>query len=205
MNKNKRIENSKHLSENEKYDETRHNVLKEKGADTDHDMAVEEFLMDPLTNEHLSLEERIALANNPENFQEIPSGWRIKRDENGNIKTYVDRTGKKVPILVKGARRSYDAKRPKGSKEKGTDMDHIIPAKEIILDLAANAHLSLEERVKLANSPDNLQEIPSRVNQSKGDKNVEVWLDDSNSKGQKTVKKPKEAFNDRTTKLEDEE
>ena len=140
---------------------------------------------------------KIATHNKYIDYQGRYDYWQaqFQRDENGNIKTYVDRTGKKVPILVKGARRPYDAKRPKGSKEKGTDMDHIRPAKEIIIDPAANAHLSLEERVELANSPDNLQEIPSRVNQSKGDKNVEEYLDHPNSNGQKANEIYPEYFN----------
>ena len=75
-----------------------------------------------------------------------------------------------------------------------TDMDHTVPADEYIRDPAANAHMTLQERVDSANSKENLREMNSSHNRSKGDKSMDEWLDNPNSKGQK----PDEIFNDLT-------
>ncbi len=108
----------------------------------------------------------------------------FQKDADGNIITHETRSGRREATLVKDARKPFDVNRPTGSAEKGTDIDHIISAGEIIRDSEANAHLSREELVAFANSDINLQEIPKEWNRSKGDKPVEEWLDYSNSKGQ---------------------
>lgn len=108
----------------------------------------------------------------------------FQKDADGNIITHETRSGRREATLVKDARKPFDVNRPTGSAEKGTDIDHIISAGEIIRDSEANAHLSREELVAFANSDINLQEIPKEWNRSKGDKPVEEWLDYPNSKGQ---------------------
>ena len=108
----------------------------------------------------------------------------FQKDADGNIITHETRSGRREATLVKDARKPFDVNRPTGSAEKGTDIDHIISAGEIIRDSEANAHLSREELVAFANSDINLQEIPKEWNRSKGDKPVEEWLDYSNSNGQ---------------------
>lgn len=109
---------------------------------------------------------------------------QFQRDEEGNIRTYIDRAGKTVPILKDDARHDYDDKRPQGSKKAGTNMDHIVPVSELMRSPEANCYLSLEERVAFANSEVNLQEIPESHNKSKKDKSTNDWLDNPNSKGQ---------------------
>lgn len=107
-----------------------------------------------------------------------------------NVITHTTRTGKEEATLVTGARNPFDKDRPKGSAEKGTDMDHTVSAGEIIRDPAANAHLSKEEQIDFANSEANLNEMDASQNRSKGDNKMTDWLDNPNSKGQK----PNEIF-----------
>ena len=98
--------------------------------------------------------------------------------------------GKEEANLVGGARAPYDAGRPVGSSERGTDMDHTVSAGEIIRDPAAAAHLTQEERVAFANSDANLNELDSSLNRSKKDTPMTDWLDTPNKNGQK----PSEIF-----------
>ena len=137
-------------------------------------------------------EGKIATHNTEIDYQERYDEWQsnFQKDENGNIKTHSTRSGNEEATLVKGARDPFDVNRPKGSAEKRTDMDHTVSAGEIIRDAEANAHLSKEEQIKFANSKENLNEMDSSLNRSKGDKSTEEWLDNPNSKGQK----PREAF-----------
>ena len=72
-----------------------------------------------------------------------------------------------------------------GNKNNHTDMDHTVSASEIIRDPEANAHLTEKEQIAFANSDDNLNEMDSGMNRSKGDKSMSEWLDNPNSKGQK--------------------
>lgn len=135
---------------------------------------------------------KIATHNTKIDYSKRYDDWQanLQKDENGNIMTHKTRSGREEATLVKGARNPFDASRPSGSAEKNTDMDHTISAGEIIRDPAANAHLSKEEQIDFANSEDNLNEMDSSLNRSKGDTPMEEWLDNPNSKGQK----PKDIF-----------
>lgn len=137
-------------------------------------------------------EGKIATHNTEIDYQERYDDWQsnFKKDENGNIITHTTRSGKEEATLKEGARKPFDENRPKGSAEKGTDMDHTVAAAEIIKDPAANAHMTKEEQIAFANSDANLNEMDSSLNRSKGDKSIDEWLDNPNSKGQK----PKEIF-----------
>ena len=137
-------------------------------------------------------EGKIATHNEYIDYQKRYDNWQanFQHNEDGTIKTHPTRTGKQEATLVKGARDKFDKGRPSGSTERGTDIDHIISAGEIIRDPEANAHLSLEEQVSFANSNKNLHEMDSSQNRSKGDKAMKDWLDNTNSKGQK----PNEIF-----------
>lgn len=137
-------------------------------------------------------EGKIATHNEYIDYQKRYDNWQanFQQNEDGTIKTHSTRTGKQEATLVKGARDKFDKGRPSGSTERGTDIDHIISAGEIIRDAEANAHLSLEEQVSFANSNKNLHEMDSSQNRSKGDKAMKDWLDNTNSKGQK----PNEIF-----------
>lgn len=135
---------------------------------------------------------KIASHNTEIDYKKRYDDWQsnFEKDANGNILTHKTRTGKEEATLVKGARKPYDKGRPKGSVEKNIDVDHTVPTAEIIRDPALNAHLTEEERVKLANSDANLNEMDSKLNRSKGDKSVKDWFENPNSKG----KKPDEIF-----------
>lgn len=135
---------------------------------------------------------KIASHNDKTDYQGRYDDWQgnYERDENGKIRTHTDRSGKEVPTLKKGARDRFDKGRMKGSATKGTDMDHTIPAAELIRDSGVNAHLSKEEQEAFANSSKNLNEMDSRLNRSKGDLSMTDWLDTPNANGQK----PSEIF-----------
>lgn len=135
---------------------------------------------------------KIATHNTKIDYQERYDNWQSNfvKDENGNVITHTTRSGTEEATLVKGARKPFDDKRPSGSVEKHTDMDHTVPAAEIIRDAGANAHMTKEEQIAFANSDANLYEMDSSLNRSKGDKSTTEWLDNSNSKGQK----PNEIF-----------
>lgn len=131
---------------------------------------------------------KIATHNTEIDYQQRYDDWQSNfvKDADGNVVTHQTRTGKEEATLVKGARTPYDADRPKGSAEKHTDMDHTVPAAEIIRDPAANAHMTKEEQIAFANSQANLNEMDSSMNRSKGDKSMSDWLDNPNANGQKT-------------------
>ncbi len=132
-------------------------------------------------------EGKIATHNTHVDYQQRHDNWQSNfvKDENGNIVTHTTRTGKEEPTLAKGARAPFDESRPSGSVEKHTDMDHTIPAAEIIRDPAANAHMTKDEQIAFANSDANLNEMDSSLNRSKGDRSMSDWLDSPNANGQK--------------------
>lgn len=109
---------------------------------------------------------------------------KFERDELGNIRTHTTRSGKTVNTIKKDAREFLDKNRPKGSKEKGTQMDHTVSAGEIIRDPKTNAFMEKEQQYAFANSEANLNEIRSEINQAKGDQSTTELLDNPNSKGQ---------------------
>ena len=109
---------------------------------------------------------------------------KFERDEFGNIRTHATRSGKTVNTIKKDAREFLDKNRPKGSKEKGTDMDHTISAGEIIRDSKINAFMDEDQQYAFANSDINLNEMRASVNRAKGSKSVPEYLDYPNSKGQ---------------------
>ena len=130
---------------------------------------------------------KIASHNTEIDYQKRYDDWQSNfvKDENGNVVTHANRTGSNEPTLVKGARKPFDDGRPTGSTVNHTDMDHTVPAAEIIRDPSANAHLTKEEQIAFANSDANLNEIDSSLNRSKGDKSMTDWLDSPNANGQK--------------------
>ena len=129
---------------------------------------------------------KLATHNRDVDYQERYYTWQnnFVKDDLGNIKTHSTRSGKIVNTLTKDARKPFDAGRPTGSKEKGTQMDHTVSAGEIIRDSKANAFLTKEEQIAFANSKVNLNEIRSEVNQAKGDQSTTELFDNPNSKGQ---------------------
>lgn len=129
----------------------------------------------------------IASHNTEIDYQQRYDDWQsnFMKDENENVVTHQTRSGKEETTLVKGARRPFDKDRPKGSKEKKTDMDHTVSAAEIIRDPAANAHMTKDEQIAFANSDENLNEMDSSLNRSKGDNSMSDWLDNPNANGQK--------------------
>jgi hypothetical protein len=129
---------------------------------------------------------KLATHNRDVDYQERYDTWQnnFVKDDLGNIKTHSTRSGKIVNTLTKDARKPFDAGRPTGSKEKGTQMDHTVSAGEIIRDPKANAFLTKEEQIAFANSKSNLNEIRSEVNQAKGDLSTSELFDNPNSKGQ---------------------
>lgn len=119
-------------------------------------------------------------------YEDRYTEWQKKfeRDELGNIKTHSTRSGKMVNTIKKDAREFLDKNRPRGSKAKGTDMDHTISAGEIIRDSKVNAFMDENQQYAFANSDINLNEMRSSVNRAKGSKSVPDYLDYPNSKGQ---------------------
>lgn len=130
---------------------------------------------------------KIATHNTEIDYQQRYDDWQSNfvKDGNGNVVTHTSRSGKEESTLVKGARKPFDEGRPSGSAEKHTDMDHTVPAAEIIRDPVANAHMTKEEQIAFANSDENLYEMDSSLNRSKGDKSTNDWLDNPNANGQK--------------------
>lgn len=129
---------------------------------------------------------KFATHNREVDYKERYDSWQnnFVKDDLGNIRTHSTRSGKIVNTLTKDARKPFDAGRPTGSKEKGTQMDHTVSAGEIIRDSKANAFLTREEQIAFANSNANLNEIRSEINQAKGDQSTTELLDNPNSKGQ---------------------
>ena len=107
-------------------------------------------------------------------YEDRYKDWQEKfeRDEFGNIRTHTTRSGKTVNTIKKDAREFLDKNRPKGSKEKGTDMDHTISAGEIIRDSKVNAFMEEDQQYAFANSDINLNEMRASVNRAKGSKSV---------------------------------
>lgn len=130
---------------------------------------------------------KIATHNTKIDYQERYDKWQSKLEHNpdGTVKTHTTRSGREEANLKSGARAPFDAGRPKGSAERGTDMDHTVPAGEIIRDPAANAHLTEQEQIAFANSEKNLNEMDAGQNRSKGDTPMTEWLDNPNKNGQK--------------------
>lgn len=129
----------------------------------------------------------IASHNTEIDYQKRYDDWQsnFAKDENGNVVTHKTRSGKEDATLVKDARKPFDKDRPKGSKEKKTDIDHTVSASEIIHDPAANAHMTKDEQIAFANSDKNLNEMDASMNRSKGDNSMSDWLDNPNANGQK--------------------
>lgn len=119
-------------------------------------------------------------------YEDRYKDWQEKfeRDEFGIIRTHTTRSGKTVNTIKNDAREFLDKNRPKGSKEKGTDMDHTISAGEIIRDSKVNAFMDEDQQYAFANSDINLNEMRASVNRAKGSKSVPEYLDYPNSKGQ---------------------
>lgn len=130
---------------------------------------------------------KIATHNTHIDYQQRYDDWQsnFQHDENGNVITHTTRSGKEEATLAKGARKPFDEGRPTGSAKNHTDMDHTVSAGEIIRDAEANAHMTKEEQIAFANSDKNLNEMDASQNRSKGDKSMDEWLDNPNSKGQK--------------------
>lgn len=135
-------------------------------------------------------EGKIASHNTEINYKKRYDDWQANfvKDENGNIVMRYDRIDdENKAVLVKGARKPFDDRRPKGSAS--VEMDHTVSAAEIIRDPAANAHLTQEEQIDFANSDKNLNPLDSRANPSKGDHKTPNWLD-----SERDGKKPAERF-----------
>lgn len=145
---------------------------------------------------------KIAKHNDKIDYQKRYDEWisNFQKDENGNIVTHKTRTGIQEKTLVRGARDPFDKNRPSGSKLEKKDIDHDISAGEIIRDPEANAHLTKDEQINFANSKENLNELPSSWNRSKGDKSMNDWLDNPNANGQK----PDEIFDNLDEKKKQE-
>ncbi len=123
---------------------------------------------------------KIAKHNTEIDYQKRHDEWEAKFQHDDSGKRIVDThyRGKDTAYkLQKGARSDYDKGRPKGSDTASTNMDHTIPAAEIIRDPETAAHRTHEEAVAFANSEVNLNLMDSAANQSKGDMKTEEWLD----------------------------
>jgi hypothetical protein len=150
----------------------------------------------------------IATHNDKIDYKQRYDDWQsnFEHDNNGNVLTHQTRVGREEATLKSGARKPFDAVRPTGSVERGTDMDHTVPAGEILRDAAANAHMTREEQIRFANSDANLNEMDASHNRSKGDLSMNEWLDNPNKRGQK----PSEIFDidekqDKKYRAKDEE
>ena len=177
-------------------------------------LGAEEFIeknnkleFDPRSSAHIQTTEnfakgKIAHHNKEINYHKRYDNWQNKfqKNEEGEIRTRNDKTGKTKAIIVNEARGIFDRDRATGSKEKGTDMDHTVSAAEIIRDPEANTHLTEQKQVEFANGKENLNEMNSSHNQSKSDLKTDEWLDNPNSKGQK----PREIFDGLDEKKEKE-
>lgn len=146
---------------------------------------------------------KIATHNTEINYQERYDTWQsnFQRNDDGTIKTKMDnRTGEEKAVLrVRdkkkdpngenyntnyNAREYIDKDRPQGSKT--VHKDHTVSAAEIIRDAEANAHMTRDEQAAFANSEQNLVDLDSRANESKGDSKMTEWLD-SERNGEKPV------------------
>lgn len=146
---------------------------------------------------------KIAAHNTNIDYQKRYDDWQsnFQHNPDGSVRTHTTRTGEQEANLVgKSAREPFDAGRPVGSTERGTDMDHTVSAGEIIRDPAANAHLTKEEQIIFANSEANLNEMNASHNRSKKDLPMNDWLDTPNANGQT----PREIFDDMNPELEEQ-
>ena len=139
---------------------------------------------------------------NAEMYKERYNNWQnsFEKDNNNEIKTYVDRTGVTKKKLNKDARKRFDKDRPKGSKKDNLDIDHTISVGEMKNDAAFNAFVSEESQLQFANSKANLHAMDSSMNRSKKDLPMSEWLDNPNSNNQK----PRDIFDDLTEEKEQE-
>lgn len=169
-------------------------ILNEIGASAGEDFIKENrgLTLDLRDDAHIQTTEnfskgKIATHNTQIDYQQRYDDWQsnFQRNDDGSVVTHTTRTGQEEATLVSGARAVFDKGRPTGSMERGTDMDHIISAGEIIRSPEANAHMTREEQITFANSDINLHEMDSSQNRSKGDKPMTVWLDNPNKKGQR--------------------
>ena len=128
------------------------------------------------------------------NFQKDPnakyptSNYKYDKDQKVWQK-HDNRSDSWKNVLKKGARDDFDKGRPTGQNSKNTNIDHVIPAAEIIRDPAANAHMTRDEQVAFANSDKNLNLMDSSANKSKGDSSMSDWLI-----SERDGKKPDERF-----------
>lgn len=160
-----------------------------------------DLLLDLRAEAHIQTSENfdkgiIANHNQEINYQDRYDSYQdnFKLDENGN--RIVNNRGEWT--LKPEARKIYDKDRPRGSKIE--NIDHTIPAAEIIRDPEANAYYSQTELVKFANSEKNLNPLDAEANHSKRDLPMKEWLD-SERNGQK----PAERFNIDEEKLREKD
>lgn len=149
---------------------------------------------------------KIASHNTEIDYQQRYDDWQnnFKRKDDGSIIYKTDpRTGEKKPVLREknlkkdpqgenyntnyNPREPYDKNRPKGSKQ--VNIDEIVSVAEQVRDPAANAHLTLDERVAFDNSEINLNPMDARANQSKNDSTMSEWLD-----SERNGKKPADRY-----------
>ena len=134
---------------------------------------------------------KIATHNTYIDYQERYDQWQdnFQKAEDGNVIYKFDRIdNENKPQLVKGYRKPYDNGREKGNAS--YHMDETVSVAEQVRDPAANAHLSLKERVEFDQSDINLHPMDSSANESKGDHKAENWL-----KSERNGQTPGERFN----------
>ncbi|MGN1433414.1 MAG: AI-2E family transporter [Ruminococcus sp.] len=134
---------------------------------------------------------KIATHNDAIDYQKRYDDWtnNFQKDENGAIKTKYDpRSGQDKKVLKSDSRAKFDKDRPMGSKT--VNYDHTVSAAEIMRDPEANAHLSVDEQIKFANSEKNLNPIDAEANKSKSDLKMDEWLN-----SEKNGETPAERFN----------
>ena len=82
--------------------------------------------------------------------------------------------------LQKDYRKPYEEDRRKDAKNKlgskNLHKDHQVSDADIARDARAGAYMTTEEKVKMANSEDNLYDLDSAANQSKSDHDGEKWV-----------------------------
>lgn len=135
---------------------------------------------------------KIASHNTKIDYQQRYDDWQsnFQHNEDGSVKMRFDRIDneyKAVLVSEEIYRKPYDKNRPKGSAS--VAIDEVVSVGEQGRDPAANAHLSLDERVGFDNSKVNLNPMDSRANISKRDHKMENWL-----KSERNGQKPEERF-----------
>lgn len=112
-----------------------------------------------------------------------PAKQKQEQRYNEEIKTWetydnVDGTWKKA--LRKEYRKPYEEDRAKDKKtkfgNKTINKDHQVADATIARDAEAGAYMTTEEKVKVANSDANLNDLDSAANQSKSDHDGEKWV-----------------------------